>query len=219
MFLLTLASGRRRSEVHAIVHKGINYQWDENHNQVYHLPVHADFIAKNQLSSKGVDVTKVILIPSLKEYLGPDLWLSEDRYLCPVRALKYYLEASLPLRQGRSRLFIPVSPGVKSELCSSTISSYLVQTIDSIYKQENLFQKLRKNGVNVKAHQIRSCSASWAFLKGKVGMDQIMNACFWRSHTTFTSHYLKHYWTLHDDELYTITPFVAAGSVIDPAIP
>ena len=89
--------------------------------------------------------------------------------------------------------------------------------IASIYKQGNLFQKLRQNGVNVKAHQIRSDSASWAFLKrGKVGMHHIMNACFWRSYTTFTSHYLKHYWTMHDNELYTITPFVGGWVSYQP---
>ena len=127
-----------------------------------------------------------------------------------------YLDRTKLFRRGRHRLFIPYSSGIKMELCSSTVSSYLVQTVNSIYRQENLYQTLLDRGILVKAHQIRSCSASWAFLRGKLGLEQLMNACFWGSQNMFTTHYLKHYWTNHNNEHYTLTPFVSAGSVINP---
>ena len=218
VFLITLATGRRRSEIHAIWFQGISSSMIDG-NLVYTLPVLADFIAKNQLNTQGFDVTKVILVPSLQQVLGPDLWDSEDRYLCPVRALQIYLERTAPVRHGRKRLIIPYSPGIKREIASSTVSGYIVQTMKHIYSQEGLLESLLARGISVKAHQVRSCSASWAFLKGKVALEQLMNSCFWRSQTTFTSHYLRHYWTNHSNDHYTLTPFVAAGAIIDPASP
>ena len=217
-FLIAMATGRRRSEIHAISFDDISFSPDDTGNIIYALPVIADFIAKNELLTRGRDITKMIYVPSLKGVLGPEAWETEASFICPVRALDAYLQRTKPFRRGRHRLFIPYSTGIKTELCSSTVSSYLVQTVNSIYKQENLYQTLIDRGISVKAHQIRSCSASWAFLRGKLGLEQLMNACFWRSLNTFTAHYLKHYWTNHDDEHYTLTPFVSAGSIINPQV-
>ena len=44
--------------------------------------------------------------------------------------------------------------------------------------------------LGVKAHQVRSMSASWALLGG-VSVGEIMGACNWRSHNTFTQFYLQ----------------------------
>ena len=43
---------------------------------------------------------------------------------------------------------------------------------------------------NVKAHDVRCMVASLAF-KGGVSLDQILGACFWKTHSTFTNFYLK----------------------------
>ena len=42
----------------------------------------------------------------------------------------------------------------------------------------------------VKAHDVRSLAASLAF-KGGVSLNEILEACFWTSHNTFTNFYLK----------------------------
>ena len=44
--------------------------------------------------------------------------------------------------------------------------------------------------LGVKAHDVRAFAASKAFYGG-VSMDQIMQACHWKSHNTFTRFYLK----------------------------
>ena len=44
--------------------------------------------------------------------------------------------------------------------------------------------------VGVKAHDIRAFAASKAFYGG-FSMDQIMQACHWKSHNTFTRFYLR----------------------------
>ena len=48
-----------------------------------------------------------------------------------------------------------------------------------------------QNLSKAKACDVHSMAASLAF-KGGVSLDQILSACFWKSHdTTFTSFYLK----------------------------
>ena len=201
VFLITLATGRRRSEIHSICHSGISFT-EVDGNLTYSLPVHADFLAKNQLASKGQDITKGIYITSLRKFLGPDLWDSEDRFLCPVRALKYYLTHTKQFRRKRLLLFIPYSLNIDRELCSSTISGYIVQAIHMAYSEKDLVTLLQSRGVNIKAHQVKSAASSWAFLMGKTSMQQLMNACFWRSQTTFASHYLHASWTNELDDHY-----------------
>ena len=44
--------------------------------------------------------------------------------------------------------------------------------------------------VQVKAHDIRALVASEAFYGG-ISVDQIMQACHWKAHNTFTNFYLK----------------------------
>ena len=102
------------------------------------------------------------------------------------------------------------------EISSSTISSYIVQAIKFSCSEKGLIDLLLSRGVKIKAHSVRSAASSWAFLRGKCSLQQLMNACFWRAQTTFSSHYLKGHWTNEEDDLFTITPFVAAGQVIQP---
>ena len=56
--------------------------------------------------------------------------------------------------------------------------------------------------VQVKAHDIRAFAASKAFYSG-VSVDQIMQACYWKAHNTFTNFYLKDLtWSDNDNNLY-----------------
>ena len=215
VFLISLATGRRRSEIRAVSFKNISSTL-EGANVVYSLPLKADFLTKNQLASANLDISKAILVPSLKETLGPDLWRTEDKFLCPVRALRIYLKRTKFMRRKRQLLFLPISPNIDREIASSTVSSYIVQTIKFSYAEKGLVQTLLDRGVKIKAHHVRSAASSWAFLRGKCSLQQLMNACFWRAQTTFSSHYLKDHWTNEEDDHFTLTPFVAAGTIIQP---
>ena len=71
------------------------------------------------------------------------------------------------------------------------------QTRYSLYMDETnhspLLQTSRPTAldlVQVKAHDIRAFAASKAFYGG-VSVDQIMQACHWKAHNTFTNFYLK----------------------------
>ena len=63
----------------------------------------------------------------------------------------------------------------------------------------------------VKAHDVRAFAASKALQSG-VSLEQILSACHWKSHNTFTQFYLKDVaWA--DTEVFHLGPVVAAQQV------
>ena len=171
-FLLALASGKRRSEIHAwVANKVANLgQWEK----VALFPS-SDFIAKNQLAREGSQSVSPVTIPALTTIL--DRQFKEDRTLCPVRALRFYLDQTKDLRGSRSLLFISFKKGHTSDIRPATLSSWLKQTILLCYKQAD---QQALDLVQVKAHDIRAFAASKAFYGG-VSVDQIMQACHWKA--------------------------------------
>ena len=150
-FLLALASGKRRSEIHAWVAKSSS-----------------DIVAKNQLVREGSQSVSPVTIPALTTIV--DRQFKEDRTLCPVQALKYYLDRTKDLRGSRSLLFISFKKGHTSDIRPATLSSWLKQTILLCYKQAD---QQALDLVQVKAHDIRALAVSKAFYGG-VSVEQIM---------------------------------------------
>ena len=200
-FLLALASGKRRSEIHAWVANKVSNpgQWEK----VALFPS-SDFIAQRRFSS-----VSLVTIPALTTIV--DRQFKEDRALCPVRALRYYLDRTKDLRGSRSLLFISFKKGHTSDIRPATLSSWLNQTILLCYKQAD---QQALDLVRVKAHDIRAFAATKAFYGG-VSVDQIMQACHWKAHNTFTNFYLKDLtWSDKDNNIY-LGPVVAAQQVLD----
>ena len=54
----------------------------------------------------------------------------------------------------------------------------------------NLLPKEELEAIKVKAHDVRALASSWALHKG-VAFEDIMRACHWRYHNTFTQFYFK----------------------------
>ena len=84
--MLALASSKHHSEIHAwIANKVLNLgQWEK----VALFP--SDFIAKNQLAREGSQSVSPVIIPALTTIV--DRQFKEARALCPVQALRYYLD-------------------------------------------------------------------------------------------------------------------------------
>ena len=207
-FLLALASGKRRSEIHAWVANKVSNlgQWEK----VALFPS-SDFIAKNQLAREGSQSVSPETIPALTTIV--DRQFKEDRTLCPVRALRYYLDRTKDLRGSRSLLFISFKKGHTSDIRPATLSSWLKQIILLCYKQAD---QQALDLVQVKAHDILAFAASKAFYGG-VSVDQIMQACHWKAHNTFTNFYLKDLtWSDNDNNMY-LGPVVAAQQVLEPS--
>ena len=135
-FLLALASGKCR--IHALVANKVSNlgQWEK----VALFPS-SDFIAKNQLVREGSQSVSAVTIPALTTIV--DRQFKEDRTLCPVRALRYYLDQTKDLRGSRSLLFISFKKGHTSDIRPATLSSWLKQTILLCYKQADQQAKLK----------------------------------------------------------------------------
>ena len=177
VFLMALASGKRRGEVHAWTFSSFRHKphWKE----VTISPSPA-FLTKNQLASEGADFIRPVVIPALKPFLSSDL--SDDMTLCPIGALRYYLDRTSTHRKGKNLLFISFKEGFDKDIQRSTISSWIKQTVALAYQSSDSMS----SNVHVKAHDLRSMSASLAF-KGGVSLEQVLGSCYWKSHNTFTT--------------------------------
>jgi hypothetical protein len=97
-FLFALASGRRRSEVHAFSTSNSWLRFSRDKSSVTLLTDPA-FLGKNQIPDKGAEP---IYIPALPQD-------SDSVSLCPVRILSIYLTRTASLRSSTNkRLFIPI---------------------------------------------------------------------------------------------------------------
>ena len=201
-FLLALASGKRCSEIHT---------WIANKVSILALFPSSDFLATNQLAREGSQSVSPVIITALTTIV--DRQFKEDRTLCPVQALRYYLDRTKDLRGSRSLLFYFLHK--RSYLRHHTYYSLLlvITTILLSYKQANQ-QSL--DLVQVKAHGIGAFVASKAFYSG-VSVDQIIQACHWKAHNTFTSFFLEDLtWSDNGNNMY-LGPVVAAQQVLDPS--
>ena len=203
VFLLALGSGKRRSEIHAWQHKNIRHQSDWSKVSLYPSP---SFLSKNQLAKEGPECVAPVVIPALAPTL--DRSLKSDRSLCPVRALRYYLDRPSDIRQHKELVFVSFKKGFDKDISPATISSWIKQTVILCYE---LSDQEAHTLHQVKAHDVRAFAASKAFQAG-ISLEQILSACHWKSHNTFTQFYLKDVaWA--DSELYHLGPVVAAQQI------
>ena len=129
VFLLALGSGKRRSEIHAWLNRNIRHQSDWSKVSLYPSP---SFLAKNQLAKEGPDSVAPVVIPALAPTL--DKSLRSDRSLCPVRALRYYLDRTADLRQGKELVFVSFKKGFDKDISPATVSSWIKQTVILCYE-------------------------------------------------------------------------------------
>ena len=198
VFLLALGSGKRRSEIHAWQNRNIRHQSDWSKVSLYPSP--------SFLSKEGPDCVAPVMIPALAPTL--DRSLKSDRSLCPVRALRYYLDRTSDLRQNKELFFVSFKKGFDKDISPATISSWIKQTVILCYE---LSDQEAHTLHQVKAHDVRAFAASKAFQSG-ISLEQILSACHSKSHNTFTQFYLKDVaWA--DSELYHLGPVVAAQQI------
>ena len=203
VFLTLLASGARRGELHSLsasIRRDGDWRW------ITLTPV-PEFVSKTELRTSGATAFEGFTIKSLLSFVGPDL--SDDTKLCPVRALKIYLARTKSMRGDKRRLFISFLPGKTTDISKNTVSSWVVQLVKLVYQQDN---SEARTLAGVKAHDVRAFAASWAS-RGPFNLEALLQACSWRSHTTFTSFYLKDLSAVAD-QLYALGPLVVAQSVV-----
>ena len=204
VFLLALGSGKRCSENHAWLYKNIRHQ--ENWSQVSLYPS-PSFLSKNELAREGPSCVAPVVIPALAPSL--DKSLTEDKSLCLVRALRYYLDRTKDLRKDKDLIFVSFRKSFQKDIVPAIISSWIKQTVLLLCYQ--ISDGEAQNLHQVSAHDVRAFAASKRF-QGGVSLDQILSARHWKAHNTFTQFYLKDLaWA--DSELYHLGPVVAAQQI------
>ena len=77
-----------------------------------------------------------VTIPALTTIMIVDKQFKEDRTLCPVWALRYYLDRTIDLRGSRSLLFISFKKGHTTDIRPATFASWLKQTTLLCYNKQ-----------------------------------------------------------------------------------
>ena len=203
VFLIALASGRRRGELHALLAK---IQRKEGWSEVT-VFTDPSFVAKTQLSSRGGKPMSPLILKALSKDLPRDSM--EDRSLCVVRALRYYLDRSKEFRKDQKKLFVAFKKGYTQEISKNTISSWIKKAIIKAYESTTEDHR-RVSGI--KAHDVRGVASSLALMK-HASIDSILEACSWKNHSTFTRFYLKDLTRIQDD-LLVLGPVVAALQLV-----
>ena len=199
VFLVTLASGRRRSEIHALSVDPECFRFSSNLSQVS-LLTEPGFLSKTQKTSK---MQAKIVIQSLATHVGHDL---SDYELCLVHALKAYKDKtkSEAIRKNRKRLFIPYRDS-QDDIRPYHISKWIVELVKRAHRDanEDAYQL-----ANVTVHEVRAIATSWAAYNN-APLEEIMQAADWSGNTTFTSFYSRAM-AAHAEGLYDLGPIVSA---------
>ena len=207
-FLLALASGARRSELHALVRTPPSFLVTRDPGtgaKTMQLRAYPGFVAKNQVPDT---IFQPFNIPSMA-HLVP---LEPERFLCPVRATDLYVQrTSEPgFLQNRRRLLLHYDKEVK-ETRASHISQWLVNTIVTAYERAD---PDTARLLQVRAHDIRAMANSLTYFNN-VSLGEVLQGARWRSRGTFIGHYLRDA-QREIDGLYRLAPVVVAQRIIRP---
>ena len=172
-FLIQLASARRVSWVHSCRIDPSHLRWENGGVRL--LP--SLLLDKNQSSS--FTPSSVFLL-SLKEH-SPD-----DKVHCPLRALKWYLKLTEPLRGAEKALFI-ISKEPYKKASKGTVAGWVKEAISGAYSH---LSREQREQMGIRAHDTRGVATTWAATMG-VPFEEIMDAAAWSRPQTFARFYLK----------------------------
>ena len=129
------------------------------------------------------------------------------RLLCPVRAVKVYLDRTASHCPRCERLFVTAGRS-KKEITKTTVSFWLRKTISRAYELSGTALPVPAP----RARETRGIAPSILFQKN-FAVDQVLKAGTWRRHTTFTRHYLRD--IAHKSlDTFHLGPVVGAQSVV-----
>ena len=202
VFLVGMATAARVGELHAIDVTRITF--DVGRSRVMHLGLALDFVAKNQGLSEEARTFHIVPLDQIVGHQD-----HEDLSLCPVRAVKYYLNRTKQSRKQRKRLFLPLGDR-KGEISKNSISFWLKSAILEAYHHADL-----QPPSSARPHELRAVSASMA-LHANISVQDIVKGCFWKGDTTFASHYLRDLSVEDVKGLRAFGPLVMAQQIVNP---
>ena len=192
-FLLALAAAKRVGELQALSFVVTFVGLDAC---LSYIP---QFVAKSESLTRSIP--RSFLVKSLSDFAAG---LDDDLLLCPVRALRIYLDRTRSLSPLRHRLY--VSPRRPSRAMSKNAVSFFLRDVIHAAGAS------RPEVGTVRAHEIRSVSTSVAF-HWNWSVSSVLEFATWSSSSVFSSFYLSDIQHEYDGML-SLGPFVVAGSRI-----
>ena len=171
LFLLALATAKRVGELQALSSVVTFVGRD---GCLSYVP---QFVAKSESLTRSIP--RSFLVKSLSDFAAG---LDEDLLLCPVRALRFYLDRTRPIAPVRHRLF--VSPRRPSRAMSKNAVSFFLREV--IHEAG----ASRPEVGSVRAHEIRGVSTSVAFHRNW-SVSAVLESATWSSSSVFSSFYLR----------------------------
>ena len=193
LFLLALATAKRVGELQALSSVVTFVHGDAC---LSYLP---QFVAKSESLTRSIP--RSFLVKPLSDFAAG---LDNDLLLCPVRALRVYLDRIAPLAPLRHRLF--VSPRCPSRSISKNAVSFFLR--DVIFSAGAAGPKVGR----LRAHDVRGVSTSVAFHRNW-SVSAVLDLATWSSSSVFSSFYLRDLQHEYDGIL-SLGPFVAPGTRI-----
>ena len=172
-FLIQLASARRVSWVHFCRIDPSHLRWENGGVRL--LP--SLLLDINQ--SLSFTPSSVFLL-SLKEHS------SDDKVHCPLRALKWYLKLTKPLRGAEKALFVILKEPYK-KASKGTVAGWVKEAISGAYSH---LSREQREQMGIHAHDTRGVATTWPATVG-VPFEDIMDAAAWSRLQTFARFYLK----------------------------
>ena len=175
--LVAMVTAKRVSDIHAFSVSEECTRFSPDGTRVT-LVTNLAFVPKNQL--------RTCVPVDLMEFSPPPFASAEEERkhsLCPVRALRVYMDRTKPHRQS-SQLFVSWAPGTLGRaVTKARISQWLVEAIELAYVCKGEHPPVR-----VKAHSTRGLATSWALSKG-VSVQDVCTAASWGSSSIFARFY------------------------------
>lgn len=198
LFLLLLASGARRCEMHAVIEKGTKIAVNGKYATV---SPSSKFVAKNEVArGKPLDP---FIIRALKGHSDSDM------NICPVRCLNFYKKRTEILRGSRKKLFITTMRSTR-EIHKNTLSSWIKKLLKFCYRNPGK-KAVQLTGTGV--HEIRRIASTLVF-RGTTSMEEVLKVGSWKSPTTFTDFYLKDLALLDGKSLRSLGPISVGQKVV-----
>ncbi len=199
VFLLLLATSRRRGDIHAIDPKRVTFT-----DEAAILEPLPNYIPKVRDNAERGARYQPMVVRKLNAITADEAELS----LCPVRALLAYEKVASQRTPNRAQFFI--STRANSRLVTkNTISAWIVKLIRSAYASASS-EDCRLSQTSV--HEVRAIAASLAY-QATYALNDVLKAATWASPTTFIDHYLRDVTGLQG-RLHVIAPCIVAGKTL-----
>ena len=205
IFLLALATGKRRSEIHALSQE---VRWINGDVRTVEISLVPSFMSKTHVITNGLGALRPIILSSL-EGGGAE---NGDHLLCPVCTLDFYMKRSAKYRSPeQKRLIISYRRGFTRDISRQTISAYIKEAVVLAYLDASVQDV--SSPVHVKPHSLRHVATSLSALQN-FSLEDVLKAGAWASPNVFMKHYAQSFSTDTMSKLSRLGGFVAAGTVI-----